>query len=93
MNSHKKVYFLLHLFLTYFFSILQVLHHKLTVDNHFMVLATDGLWECLDPDAVVRLVFDHTLHMQTFTSNTSLEGIALTKVHKFCFLWLVFFSA
>ncbi|VDK84862.1 unnamed protein product [Litomosoides sigmodontis] len=44
----------------YLICLPEVLHHKLTPNDHFLVLATDGLWDCLDPDTVVRLVFDHT---------------------------------
>lgn len=55
-----------------------------------MVLATDGLWDYLDPDTVVRLVFDHTLGMQTLTS--SFEGTALTQVLKFYSFLILAFS-
>uniref|UniRef100_A0A0N4WF69 PPM-type phosphatase domain-containing protein n=1 Tax=Haemonchus placei TaxID=6290 RepID=A0A0N4WF69_HAEPC len=34
----------------------EVFYHKLTANDKFLVLATDGLWEWLDPDTVVRLV-------------------------------------
>uniref|UniRef100_A0A8R1TNZ4 PPM-type phosphatase domain-containing protein n=1 Tax=Onchocerca volvulus TaxID=6282 RepID=A0A8R1TNZ4_ONCVO len=60
----------------------EVLYHKLTPNDHFMVLATDGLWDCLDPDTVVRLVFDHTLGMQTLTPYTPFAGTTLAQVHE-----------
>uniref|UniRef100_A0A914P5H0 PPM-type phosphatase domain-containing protein n=1 Tax=Meloidogyne incognita TaxID=6306 RepID=A0A914P5H0_MELIC len=37
----------------------EVFYHQLTSNDRFLVLATDGLWEFLDSDAVVRLVEDH----------------------------------
>ncbi|KAL7080028.1 hypothetical protein ACQ4LE_000796 [Meloidogyne hapla] len=37
----------------------EVFYHQLTSNDRFLVLATDGLWEFLDTDAVVRLVEDH----------------------------------
>ncbi|VDL83901.1 unnamed protein product [Nippostrongylus brasiliensis] len=43
----------------------EVFYHKLTANDKFLVLATDGLWEWLDPDTVVRLVHDHTLGTMT----------------------------
>ena len=43
----------------------EVYYHKLTANDKFLVLATDGLWEWLDPDTVVRLVHDHNLGTQT----------------------------
>ncbi|MCP9263505.1 [Pyruvate dehydrogenase [acetyl-transferring]]-phosphatase 1, mitochondrial [Dirofilaria immitis] len=60
----------------------RVLYHKLTPDNHFMVLATDGLWDCLDPDTVVRLVSDHTLGMQTLTPYKPFAGTPLAQNRK-----------
>ncbi|CAG9536621.1 unnamed protein product [Cercopithifilaria johnstoni] len=57
----------------------EVLYHKLTPNDNFMVLATDGLWDYLDPDTVVRLVFDHTLEMQTLTSHA---GTTLKQIHQ-----------
>ncbi|KAL3998641.1 Protein phosphatase 2C family protein [Acanthocheilonema viteae] len=66
----------------YLSSLPEVLYHKLTPNDHFMVLASDGLWDYLDPDTVVRLVFDHTLGMQTLTSSPPSAGTALTEVHQ-----------
>ena len=43
----------------------EVLYHKLTHNDRFLVLATDGLWDWLDPDTVVRLINDHQLGTQT----------------------------
>ncbi|VIO96078.1 Protein phosphatase 2C containing protein [Brugia malayi] len=66
----------------YLSSLPEVLYHKLTPNDHFMVLATDGLWDFLDPDTVVRLVFDHTLGMQTLTSYAPFTGTILSQVHE-----------
>jgi pyruvate dehydrogenase phosphatase len=45
----------------------EVFYHKLTASDKFLVLASDGLWEWLDPDTVVRLISDHTLGAQTLS--------------------------
>uniref|UniRef100_A0A7E4V1R0 PPM-type phosphatase domain-containing protein n=1 Tax=Panagrellus redivivus TaxID=6233 RepID=A0A7E4V1R0_PANRE len=45
----------------------EVFYHKLTPNDHFLVLASDGLWEWLEPDTVVRLINDHTLGTQTLS--------------------------
>ena len=37
----------------------QVIHHELTPKDRFLVLATDGLWEQIDNEQVVRLVADY----------------------------------
>uniref|UniRef100_A0A915Q818 PPM-type phosphatase domain-containing protein n=1 Tax=Setaria digitata TaxID=48799 RepID=A0A915Q818_9BILA len=66
----------------YLSSLPEVLYHQLTPSDHFMVLATDGLWDCLDPDTVVRLVFDHTLGMQTLTPYKPFAGTTLAQVHQ-----------
>ncbi|KAF6205298.1 hypothetical protein GE061_019468 [Apolygus lucorum] len=36
-----------------------VVHRKITSEDKFLVLATDGLWDVLSPDMVVQLVGDH----------------------------------
>lgn len=45
----------------------KVFYHRLTSDDQFLILASDGLWEWLDPDTVVRLVYDHTIGTETLT--------------------------
>ena len=59
---------------------LQVLYHRLTSNDQFLVLASDGLWEWLDPDTVVRLVFDHQLGAQTLTPYQPPQGSFLSQV-------------
>jgi len=46
----------------------EVFYHQLTDKDLFLVLATDGLWEILDPDTVVRLVYDYTLGAHSLNS-------------------------
>lgn len=41
----------------------EVTRHKLNPKDKFLVIASDGLWEFLSPDAVVQLVGGHTLGM------------------------------
>ncbi|XP_065160048.1 pyruvate dehydrogenase [acetyl-transferring]-phosphatase 1, mitochondrial isoform X2 [Atheta coriaria] len=36
-----------------------VIYHRLTPRDKFLVLATDGLWDCISPLQVVRLVGEH----------------------------------
>lgn len=59
----------------------EVYYHQLTTNDKFLVLATDGLWEWLDPDTVVRLVHDHTLGTQTLQPYQPKNGITLKQVH------------
>lgn len=37
----------------------EVLHHRLTPKDKFLILATDGLWDIVSPLQVVRLVGEH----------------------------------
>ncbi|KAK5965446.1 Pyruvate dehyrogenase phosphatase catalytic subunit 1 [Trichostrongylus colubriformis] len=58
----------------------EVLYHKLTANDKFLVLATDGLWEWLDPDTVVRLVHDHTVGTMTLQPYQPKSGSSLRQV-------------
>ncbi|CAI4226682.1 unnamed protein product [Auanema sp. JU1783] len=60
----------------------EVFYHKLTQNDKFLVLATDGLWEWLDPDTVVRLVHDHTLGTQTLQPYQPKPSTSLKEVYK-----------
>uniref|UniRef100_A0A0N5AGR5 PPM-type phosphatase domain-containing protein n=1 Tax=Syphacia muris TaxID=451379 RepID=A0A0N5AGR5_9BILA len=60
----------------------EVLYHRLTLNDRFLVLASDGLWDWLDPDTVVRLVFDHELGLQTLIPYQSGEGVPLSQVEE-----------
>jgi pyruvate dehydrogenase phosphatase len=44
-----------------------VFYHRLTVNDKFLILASDGLWDWLEPDTVVRLVGDHSIGAQTLS--------------------------
>lgn len=43
----------------------EVVHHKLTKRDKFLVLATDGLWEMMSNEEVVRLVSEHIVGEET----------------------------
>ncbi|ULU11952.1 hypothetical protein L3Y34_015365 [Caenorhabditis briggsae] len=60
----------------------EVFYHKLTPNDRFLVLATDGLWEWLDPDTVVRLVHDHTLGTITQQAYVPKSGTTLQQVRE-----------
>jgi hypothetical protein len=57
-----------------------VLYHRLTPNDKFLVLATDGLWDFLDPDTVVRLINDHTFGTQTLSDYQPTVGYTLGEV-------------
>jgi pyruvate dehydrogenase phosphatase len=60
----------------------EVFYHKLTLNDKFLVIATDGLWEFLDPDSVVRLIHDHTLGTQTLSLYVPEQNASLLDVCK-----------
>ncbi|KAI1731642.1 protein phosphatase 2C domain-containing protein [Ditylenchus destructor] len=60
----------------------EVLYHRLTPNDKFLVLASDGLWDFLDPDTVVRLIEDHTLGTQTLSDYQPPVGHTLGDVLK-----------
>lgn len=64
----------------YLTAVPEVLYHKLTHNDKFLVLATDGLWDWLDPDTVVRLINDHQLGAQTLTHFEPKKNANLTQV-------------
>ncbi|CAG0891034.1 unnamed protein product [Darwinula stevensoni] len=43
----------------YLSSIPDVVHHKLNMKDHFLVIATDGLWEQMLPTEVIQLIGEH----------------------------------
>uniref|UniRef100_A0A0R3PQP2 PPM-type phosphatase domain-containing protein n=1 Tax=Angiostrongylus costaricensis TaxID=334426 RepID=A0A0R3PQP2_ANGCS len=67
----------------------EVLYHKLTPNDRFLVLATDGLWEWLDPDTVVRLVHDHALGTMTLQPYQPKDGATLKQVRVFKCFWVL----
>ncbi|KAL7746810.1 hypothetical protein RI367_007856 [Sorochytrium milnesiophthora] len=54
----------------------EVIHHRLTDRDQFMVVATDGLWEVLSNEQVVSLVGDYVRHHagQPLATNNSNQG-------------------
>lgn len=61
----------------------EVLYHQLTPNDNFLVLATDGLLEWLEPDTVVQLVNDHNLGTQTLSPYIPKQHSSLKEV-MFC---------
>ncbi|VDK47748.1 unnamed protein product [Anisakis simplex] len=64
----------------YLTALPEVLYHRLTPNDRFLVLASDGLWEWLEPDIVVRLISDHAIGAQTLTAYQPKAGIKLAQV-------------
>uniref|UniRef100_F1L0G4 [Pyruvate dehydrogenase acetyl-transferring-phosphatase 1 n=1 Tax=Ascaris suum TaxID=6253 RepID=F1L0G4_ASCSU len=64
----------------YLTALPEVLYHRLTPNDRFLVLASDGLWEWLEPDIVVRLISDHAVGAQTLTAYQPQPGITLAQV-------------
>ncbi|CAF2463192.1 unnamed protein product [Rotaria sp. Silwood2] len=44
----------------------EIIKHKLTNKDKFLVLATDGVWDSLSPEKVVELIFNHQKGIQSF---------------------------
>ncbi|KAL8608389.1 hypothetical protein ACOMHN_002622 [Nucella lapillus] len=59
----------------------EVMHHKLTPKDKFLVLATDGLWDCLPEDTVVNLVGGYMDGGQVLVNYTPPEGATLKEVN------------
>ncbi|CAF1589605.1 unnamed protein product [Rotaria magnacalcarata] len=43
----------------------EIIKHKLTKNDKFLVLATDGVWDVLSPEKVVELIFNHQKGIQS----------------------------
>ncbi|CAF3615851.1 unnamed protein product [Rotaria socialis] len=43
----------------------EIIKHKLTKNDKFLVLATDGVWDALSPEKVVELIFNHQKGIQS----------------------------
>ncbi|XP_076470079.1 pyruvate dehydrogenase [acetyl-transferring]-phosphatase 1, mitochondrial-like [Babylonia areolata] len=59
----------------------EVMHHHLTPKDKFLVLASDGLWDCLSPEKVVQLVAGHMDGQQVLVNYTPSEGATLKAVN------------
>ena len=46
----------------------EIFHYKLTESVKFLVIASDGLWELLEPEDVVSTVADHLMKSSYFIS-------------------------
>ncbi|CAF0769500.1 unnamed protein product [Rotaria sp. Silwood1] len=44
----------------------EIVKHKLTKKDKFLVLATDGVWDLLSPEKVVELIFNHQKGIRSF---------------------------
>lgn len=68
----------------------EVLYHQLTPNDKFLVLASDGLWEWLDSDAVVQLINDHNLGTQTLSPYVPKPNYTLKEVN--ILILIIFFK-
>nr|KAG5712986.1 hypothetical protein BaRGS_021780 [Batillaria attramentaria] len=59
----------------------EVIQHRLTPKDKFLVLATDGLWDCLSPDKVVQLVAGHMDGKQVLVNYQPQERATLSDIH------------
>ena len=59
----------------------EVIHHHLTPKDKFLVLASDGLWDCLSPEKVVQLVAGHMDGQQVLVNYTPAEDATLKEVN------------
>eukprot|EP00057_Strongylocentrotus_purpuratus_P010812 XP_011665286.1 PREDICTED: pyruvate dehydrogenase [acetyl-transferring]-phosphatase 1, mitochondrial-like [Strongylocentrotus purpuratus] len=60
----------------------EVTHHRLTSNDKFLILASDGLWDMLSSDKAVQLVGEHMKSMKASSSYGVQEGAALKDVMK-----------
>lgn len=56
--------------------------HRLTPKDKFLVLATDGLWDCLSPDKVVQLVAGHMDGKQVLVNYQPPEHTTLGNINQ-----------
>ncbi|KAL8564585.1 hypothetical protein ACOMHN_032141 [Nucella lapillus] len=59
----------------------EVMHHHLTPKDKFLVLASDGLWDCLSPEKVVQLVAGHMDGQQVLVNYSPSENATLKTVN------------
>lgn len=58
----------------------EVFYHQLTTNDRFLILATDGLWEFVDPDTAIRIVYDHSLGANTMSTYNPIKSNTLEEV-------------
>ena len=60
----------------------EVIHHQLTPSDKFLILASDGLWDCMTPEKAVNLVGDFMLMSNKIGSfKPQSEGLSLQELH------------
>ena len=61
----------------------EVIHHQLTPSDKFLILASDGLWDCMTPEKAVNLVGDFLLMSDKMGSfQPKSEGMSLQHLHQ-----------
>lgn len=59
----------------------EIMHHRLTPKDKFLVLASDGLWDCLSPEKVVQLVAGHLDGQQVLVNFDPSQNDTLKSIH------------
>ncbi|KRX57220.1 Ornithine decarboxylase [Trichinella sp. T9] len=57
-----------------------VYYYRLTEDDKFLILASDGLWEMVVPEAAVRFVANHAIGVETLTPYQRLPDATLRQI-------------
>ncbi|KRZ77228.1 Ornithine decarboxylase, partial [Trichinella papuae] len=57
-----------------------VYYYRLTEDDKFLILASDGLWEMIVPEAAVRFVANHAIGVETLTPYQRLPNATLKQI-------------
>lgn len=60
----------------------EISHHRLTPKDKFLILASDGLWEMLSPDKVVKLVAAHLDGEQVLEEFSPPENLVLREINE-----------
>ncbi|CAH1779980.1 unnamed protein product [Owenia fusiformis] len=59
----------------------EIKYHRLRSQDKFLILATDGLWDMLSPDMVIRLVGQHMTGKQTYDPYVPNKGVKLKDIN------------
>ncbi|XP_046376638.2 pyruvate dehydrogenase [acetyl-transferring]-phosphatase 1, mitochondrial-like [Haliotis rufescens] len=60
----------------------EIIHHRLTPRDKFLVLASDGLWDTLSPEKVVQLVAGHLDGRQVWVNFHPPQGTTLKDINE-----------
>ena len=60
----------------------EVKSYELTPSDHFMIIASDGLWELMSNERAVEIVGDHMRGKQVTHRSISKEKLTLGEIHK-----------